>query len=251
MARLAEEDLVSPATVSETLRCPLCFEIFEDPVFWGGHPCQHAFCRECVEKALEQSAHCPSCRAEVQKEDLRSHLLVRSLLDEMLVRCSRSCGWTGRRDARPAHAAECPVSLLEDAKAELAGFADVRRQLDERDARIAELEARVERQDQQVVDVSRQLVAREVHIQELEARLARQDLLLAHCREGHNANEAQAATDDRQPAAAMSADHEDTSGISTAPVQCDFQGATAAGSANAGDGGCGVADGNSTADLWL
>merc|ERR1719336_769592 len=64
----------------------------------------------------------------------------------------------------------CPLRRLETAAEELATYADVARQLEERDERIAELEARLADKDNQVVGVSRQLVARELRIQELEAR---------------------------------------------------------------------------------
>ena len=30
----------------------VCFEVFDDPVFCGGRPCQHVFCRACVEQCL-------------------------------------------------------------------------------------------------------------------------------------------------------------------------------------------------------
>lgn len=176
---LSEEELVAPLSVSETLKCPVCFDIFDDPVFCGGRPCQHVFCRACLEQALVASGQCPTCRADVEHEDLQPHQAIRNLLDEVVVRCERSCGWTGRRDARSAHADVCPVAALEAAKAELDGLSDIRGQLAARDVRIADLEKRVAEQDDHVVSVSRQLVAREVRIKELEARLASQELLLA------------------------------------------------------------------------
>mmetsp|Transcript_323 Transcript_323/g.1088 ORF Transcript_323/g.1088 Transcript_323/m.1088 type:complete len:242 (+) Transcript_323:158-883(+) len=180
---LKEDELLDPAAVSETLKCPVCFEVFEDPVFCGGRPCQHVFCRECVERALQQSEQCPTCRAEMQADDLHPHQVIRSLLDELPTICPRRCGWTGRRDARSAHDDDCPLAKLEAASAELELLADVRGQLRERDARITELEARVAEQDAQVVQVSRQLVAREVRIQELEAHAAKQEAALAMLRE--------------------------------------------------------------------
>mmetsp|Transcript_13540 Transcript_13540/g.37556 ORF Transcript_13540/g.37556 Transcript_13540/m.37556 type:complete len:245 (-) Transcript_13540:161-895(-) len=175
---LKEAELLDAGAVSETLKCPVCFEVFDDPVFCGGRPCQHVFCRECLQRALEQTEQCPTCRAEVQRDELQPHQAIRSLLDELPVRCMRGCGWTGRRDARAAHAEVCPVKRLEAANAELAQFADISRQLAERDMRIADLEARVAEQDIQVVNVSRELVEREVRIQELEKYVAKQDAAL-------------------------------------------------------------------------
>merc|ERR1712039_862522 len=95
------------------------------------------------------------------------------------VRCRRACGWTGRRDALAAHAEECPIARLESARAELAQFDDVSRQIKDRDARIAELESMLAEKDHSVIDVSRQLLARDVQIQSLEALVRRKDEELA------------------------------------------------------------------------
>mmetsp|Transcript_7429 Transcript_7429/g.13188 ORF Transcript_7429/g.13188 Transcript_7429/m.13188 type:complete len:259 (-) Transcript_7429:56-832(-) len=199
---LGEDLLVNPSSISETLRCPVCFEVFEDPVFCGGRPCQHVFCRLCVERALltpqvdktdtsdyheghESSegvdlghGHCPSCRAEMHLHDLQPHQVVRSLLDELQVRCPRACGWTGRRDALGTHESpgheQCPLLRLEAANAEIAFLHEAGTHLRARDARIAELETRVSEQDRNMVDIGSQLLAREVKIAELEGKLKEQ-----------------------------------------------------------------------------
>lgn len=201
---ISEEELLNPESISETLRCPVCFEVFDDPVFCGGRPCQHVFCRECVEKAVrataspghgsgdggrsyfcsddeaeEQIGHCPSCRASIRLDELQPHQVMRSLLDELLVRCRWSCGWTGRRDSRAAHespgTSQCPLIRLEAARAELANLSGAGGKLKDRDSRILQLEARIAEQDNQMVDLGRQLLAREVRIAELEGRLEEQE----------------------------------------------------------------------------
>lgn len=216
---IGEDDFVNPSTISDTLKCPVCFDVFEDPVFCGGHPCQHVFCRTCVEQAIlapaasgsaegsssrrgvsghdgigsedEEMAfqeslgegHCPTCRAVIRVHLLQPHQAIRSMLDELPVKCRRACGWTGRRDALPAHESEGPAQCvflrLEAAGAEIAFLSEAGQHLRDRDARIAELEARVAEQDYQVVDVGRQLLAREVRIQELEARVEEKERQLA------------------------------------------------------------------------
>lgn len=175
---LSEETLLNPGAVSEALKCPVCFDLFDDPVFCGGSPCQHVFCRVCVEQALAQAQQCPTCRAEVCTADLRSHQLINNLLDEVSVRCAKSCGWTGRRDSQKAHAAQCPLSLLEKALDELEAFRDVKSVLAAKDLRIAELEARIVQQDQHVVDVGRRLLAHQVRIAELERLIQGQEMML-------------------------------------------------------------------------
>ena len=66
----------------------VCFEVFEDPVFCGGRPCQHVFCRTCVEQSLvaessnTQSSSEPGLRsgAEHKKEThLGGHLVAKHL----------------------------------------------------------------------------------------------------------------------------------------------------------------------------
>ncbi|CAK9097728.1 RING finger protein nhl-1 [Durusdinium trenchii] len=98
--------------------------------------------------------------------DLHPHQALRSLLDELPVSCPRGCGWTGRRDALKAHQApgpgQCIRMRLEAAQAEIAFLSEAGHHLRDRDQRIAQLEARVAEQDQQVVDFGRQLLAKEV-----------------------------------------------------------------------------------------
>merc|ERR1712039_791128 len=68
-------------------------------------------------------------------ESLRPHQGFQSLLDEMLVRCERSCGWTGRRDARPGHTTVCPVVRLGNVECMLSAAI---KQLDEKDKKLLE-----------------------------------------------------------------------------------------------------------------
>ena len=73
---------------SNFLNCSICFETYRDP---RGLPCQHGFCRECLEQCLGSSKDkrtlvCPICREEVKltKEGvgkLPVHFLVSSLQD--------------------------------------------------------------------------------------------------------------------------------------------------------------------------
>eukprot|EP00434_Breviolum_minutum_P028385 symbB.v1.2.025109.t1/scaffold2418.1/size79643/2 len=160
-------------------------------------------------------------------EDLHPHQALRSLLDELPCSCRHGCGWTGRRDALAAHEApgstQCIVMRLEAAQAdgklveefgrsgggwafeaEVAFLSEAGSHLRDRDRRIAELEARVAQQDQQVVDFGRQLLAREVRIQELERSLEEQErnltqkdveLALLRARSGRPEEEERAGAD--------------------------------------------------------
>ncbi|XP_041843036.1 tripartite motif containing 35-28 [Melanotaenia boesemani] len=56
-----------PLPFQQDLTCPVCADIFNDPVLM---PCSHSFCRECLQKSLAQSVSktCPVCREPVEEE---------------------------------------------------------------------------------------------------------------------------------------------------------------------------------------
>jgi len=109
---LDESELANPEKVSPTLRCSVCQDVFVDPVFSSGKPCQHTFCKKCIEEWLSTQQGCPNCRSTLLPCDLQPHEAIRSFLDELLVRCLDGCGWVGRLDARPQHLKVCPVTTL-------------------------------------------------------------------------------------------------------------------------------------------
>ena len=46
------------------LKCGICLELFQDP---RSLPCLHTFCRECIQRSLNEenrSLECPVCRAK-------------------------------------------------------------------------------------------------------------------------------------------------------------------------------------------
>lgn len=183
-------EVLNPDAISDTLKCPVCMDIFEDPVFLAGQPCQHVFCRVCVEQALNESGHCPSCRAVMRREDLKPHQTIRSLLDEMIVRCTRHCGWTGRRDSLVAHESECPLARIVALEAELRAHRELQADmefhlsslLETRVARVDALEAELRLREERQVDINHQLLKRDVRISFLETRVARIDTLEAELR---------------------------------------------------------------------
>ncbi len=70
------------------LQCAICWDTYHDP---RALPCQHGFCRECLEQCVASSKDkktlvCPTCREEVkiskdQVKNLPVHFLVSSLKD--------------------------------------------------------------------------------------------------------------------------------------------------------------------------
>ena len=198
-------DLADPSAASDALWCSVCKDILDDPVYWG-QPCQHIFCRACVEAipstldehcdsskigatldAIQDSvpdvviddvsaqaapvahvlAACPVCGEALGGETLRSHQLLQSLVSELQVLCVRRCGWVGRRDALASHSQACPEVQMDA----------VRTQLAERESDIVALE--VEQQTYALLLEERaldpQALDREARIAEIESGVADRD----------------------------------------------------------------------------
>mmetsp|Transcript_4794 Transcript_4794/g.11426 ORF Transcript_4794/g.11426 Transcript_4794/m.11426 type:complete len:395 (-) Transcript_4794:142-1326(-) len=110
--RLGKDDLVHPAALTDSMTCPICMEIFQDPVFACGKPCQHVFCRDCIRHCLEGRSKCPTCRQAMKYKNIQRHQPFESLVNEMQVLCPAKCGWTGRYDSRNGHMDSCPLVIL-------------------------------------------------------------------------------------------------------------------------------------------
>lgn len=60
MAESMEEEMPEELIpLEEDLKCPVCREIFSDPVLLL---CTHSFCRECLQKSVQYKKECPVCR---------------------------------------------------------------------------------------------------------------------------------------------------------------------------------------------
>jgi len=116
--------------------CSLCLQIFQDPVFACGNPCQHVFCRTCIEQALkassasrsdfsrrrvgfdrsgwraEEQGLCPTCRKAMSPRSLQRHQQIKNLVDELPVNCPCRCGWQKPYDQRNEHLRVCPVAKI-------------------------------------------------------------------------------------------------------------------------------------------
>ncbi|XP_017575080.1 tripartite motif-containing protein 35-like [Pygocentrus nattereri] len=63
--------------------CPVCFEVFTDPVFLS---CSHSFCKDCLQKFWEQNENllCPVCRRRSSKSDPPRNLVLKNLCEVFL-----------------------------------------------------------------------------------------------------------------------------------------------------------------------
>ena len=120
---LSEHSFVSSGPIPPSLVCPICLDIFDDPVSCGGRPCQCTFCRSCLLSALEQRSVCPLDRHAICASDIMPNLLAQSLIDQLEVFCPNRCGgcyWTGAWATRAGHEEVCLVKKLEEQGSTLA-----------------------------------------------------------------------------------------------------------------------------------
>ncbi|KAI4892593.1 hypothetical protein NFI96_025835 [Prochilodus magdalenae] len=69
--------------LEQDLSCPVCFEIFSDPVILS---CSHSFCRTCLQRSWEQSLgrDCPVCRHRAATDDLQTNLILRNACESYM-----------------------------------------------------------------------------------------------------------------------------------------------------------------------
>ncbi|XP_061098747.1 E3 ubiquitin-protein ligase TRIM35-like [Conger conger] len=73
----------SPSLLEEELSCPVCSEIFRDPVVLS---CSHSFCKACLQQYWDQkgSLDCPVCRRRSSKELPLINLSLRNICEAFL-----------------------------------------------------------------------------------------------------------------------------------------------------------------------
>ncbi|KAG9279029.1 zinc-binding protein A33-like [Astyanax mexicanus] len=73
----------------DDLSCPVCCDIFKDPVLL---PCSHSFCRACLQRFwnVGSSRTCPVCRRRASKKSPPSNLALRNLCEAFLQGRSRT-----------------------------------------------------------------------------------------------------------------------------------------------------------------
>ncbi|KAL7826517.1 hypothetical protein AOLI_G00317260 [Acnodon oligacanthus] len=95
---------MSSSLLEDDLSCPVCCDIFKDPVLL---PCSHSFCRACLQRFWDGSSSraCPVCRRRASKKSPPSNLALRNLCEAFLQGQSRketskgnlSCGQHGEK----------------------------------------------------------------------------------------------------------------------------------------------------------
>jgi hypothetical protein len=91
-----EEIFDNPKAIKNFV-CPIKFGILRDPVV---DKCGHTYCDECIKSWVEanQKETCPLTGLNMDKTQLAPNLIVRSLLEEMSIKCihfKKGCEWKG------------------------------------------------------------------------------------------------------------------------------------------------------------
>lgn len=147
------------ASVDENYKCSICNEPFQYPVTT---PCDHSYCRECIEHWLDEGySSCPGCRHPLSINSLKpvTTRLILNILDRLIVKCIEcgqsgiprgtfndhitkscpkatifcsasdiQCPWSGPRDELQNHLVDCSYEQLRPV---LGSLIDTNRQLEE------------------------------------------------------------------------------------------------------------------------
>ena len=71
--------------VSQNFHCPICLNVFKDPMMCQRN--QHNFC-PCITRHLENSQKCPSCQEEITLGTLnKAPRILTNCLSELKIRC--------------------------------------------------------------------------------------------------------------------------------------------------------------------
>lgn len=175
---LGDDIFVRKDDALSELRCPICHDIFEDPVMG---PCQCTFCRSCIIEALARRGVCPMDRRELQMQDLVPHRFVRSHIDALEVFCSHKhvgCFWRGRLDSLAGHEETCAAKVAQEAQDEVkrqySKLQELRTGIIARDAELETLNLAIETQIEESRELTSRVTDLNCTVQKLHSKVAKQ-----------------------------------------------------------------------------
>ena len=68
----------------DDLICCVCCNLYDDPYYFG--PCNHTFCKICIEKSIKTNNNCPLCRSNVVM--LKPNNKIIDLVNNVYIKCS-------------------------------------------------------------------------------------------------------------------------------------------------------------------
>ena len=98
---------ISPNDVPNDFICSVCHELPLAPVLT---PCEHCFCRTCIDESLVHRSECPIDRSALEQGDINPLCgMLRRVYDQIAVKCpNEGCSWDGMIGSYAAHAGRCP-----------------------------------------------------------------------------------------------------------------------------------------------
>lgn len=139
-------DYMDEQSIDDELKCSICRLPFQSPVSLS---CQHTFCRQCIERWLQENDSCPTCRENPELDEFDEVIyspintfIVTNQLDRLLVRCNQcqqanilrgnfrdhedkcpnrvvgcsssdiECPWKGRKEDKFQHINQCPFNEI-------------------------------------------------------------------------------------------------------------------------------------------
>ncbi len=97
---------------AEELSCPVCHEIFKDPVLLS---CSHSFCKECLQQfwRTRKTRECPVCRRRSSRDDPPISLVLKNLCESFLKERNERCS-SGSEELCSLHSEKLKLFCLED-----------------------------------------------------------------------------------------------------------------------------------------
>mmetsp|Transcript_9884 Transcript_9884/g.20962 ORF Transcript_9884/g.20962 Transcript_9884/m.20962 type:complete len:319 (-) Transcript_9884:1821-2777(-) len=118
-----------PGEVPNDFICSVCHELPLEPVLT---PCEHCFCRACIDESLAHRSECPIDRRALDPDDVTAlGGLLRRVYDQTSVKCPHEgCSWNGKIGNYANHAGRCSYRFGVDGASSAAGeeIANLRRE---------------------------------------------------------------------------------------------------------------------------
>ena len=77
-----EDDLKAKNLNLKTFECPICLEVFDNPV---NDNCGHTFCEECLKLCLSNETICPISKKEIN--NFAPNLILKHLFTQITLKC--------------------------------------------------------------------------------------------------------------------------------------------------------------------
>ncbi|XP_029105017.1 zinc-binding protein A33-like [Scleropages formosus] len=101
------------SVLEEELSCPVCYDIYRDPVVLE---CSHSFCKDCLEKGWQEksSRECPVCRRESSIEEPPLNLVLKNTCEAFLQERNQRAAAAGSEVLCSLHSEKLKLFCLDD-----------------------------------------------------------------------------------------------------------------------------------------